>query len=301
MSKYTTEVRFYCEHLAGYTESQDYDKIDSIVQAAAPKIFSNFPMYDESYRLTLECKILKHYYTREICAETPALWKLWLNNRMNEIMPYYNLMYKSAMLEFNPFYDVDLTREHEGSGTHDRAYESAGDLGGKTILNESNTGKTDSTTDSDSSSETEATATSETNSQNTRHDGTVDAYSDTPQGPVQNPVGNYMTNARDIQQDGRDTGSADSSSEESSTSSGKTKTTVSGDTEGSHDATTTVSQDQSQHGTDNINTTDKYLEHVYGKQGTQSYSSMLLEYRETLMNIDLMIIEALGDLFFNLY
>lgn len=73
MSKYTTELRFYCEEMAGYHESQDYNKINEIVEKASPKIFENFPIYDEEYRLPLECKILRHFYTREICAETPGL------------------------------------------------------------------------------------------------------------------------------------------------------------------------------------------------------------------------------------
>ena len=85
MSKYTTQVRFICESLAGYDESQGYDEVDSIVETAAPQIFEEYPIFDEAYRLPLNKKILRHFYTREICAETVGLWKLWLNNKMNEI------------------------------------------------------------------------------------------------------------------------------------------------------------------------------------------------------------------------
>ena len=113
MSKYTTELRFICETEAGYNQSQGYKKVNEILTAAAPKIFDfNFPIYDENYRLTLEAKILKHYYTREISEETYGLWKLRLDTALNEIMPYYNQLYKSAILEFNPLYDVDVQRTY---------------------------------------------------------------------------------------------------------------------------------------------------------------------------------------------
>lgn len=125
MSKYTTEVRFICETYAGLTESVGYDDVDEVIEASRGKIFGNYPIFDETYRSVLESKILRHYYTREISEETVGLWKLRLNNRMNEIMPYFNKLYKSELIEFNPLYDVDLTRDfnRKTSGTDDNSYE----------------------------------------------------------------------------------------------------------------------------------------------------------------------------------
>lgn len=115
MSKYTTELRYICEYEAGLDESEGYNSIDTILTSAAPHIFSfDFPIFDENYRLTLEKAILRHFYTREICEETYGLWKLRLEDKLNLIMPYYNKLYESELLEFNPLYDVDLTTTHEG-------------------------------------------------------------------------------------------------------------------------------------------------------------------------------------------
>ena len=117
MSKYTTEVRFICETAAGLYESADASKIDEIIAKAAPVVFSfDWPIFDEAYRLGLEEKILRHYYTREIGEETVGLWKLRLEDRLNLVMPKYNQLYESAKLEFNPFYDVDYTRQGTNSG-----------------------------------------------------------------------------------------------------------------------------------------------------------------------------------------
>ena len=55
MSKYTTEVRYICEHLAGETESVGSDNVDSVIEKSRTKIFDfDFPIYDETYRSVLE-------------------------------------------------------------------------------------------------------------------------------------------------------------------------------------------------------------------------------------------------------
>ena len=162
MSKYTTEVRFICESSAGLTESAGGSNVDEIIQQAIPKVFDfTFPIFDEAYRNVLCGKILKHYYTREIGLETVGLWKLHLNRKLNEIMPYYNKLYESELLEFNPMYDFEYTKERTGTK--------------KGNFN----GQTDNTDNSTSSG------------------NYLDAYSDTPQGAVENLESyQYLTNAR---------------------------------------------------------------------------------------------------------
>lgn len=191
MSKYTTQVRFICETAAGLTESVGFNDVNRIIQDAIPKVFNfDFPMYDESYRNVLCTKILKHYYTREIGAETVGLWKLWLDARLNEIMPYYNQLYKSAMIEFNPMYDIDLTTTHHRD----------------------NDGTTDVTGNNTNTHE----GTSKVNDTSNNNNTTRDAYSDTPQGALDNVENmTYLTNARKVTNEGNSTG--ESSSEFSGT------------------------------------------------------------------------------------
>ena len=182
MSKYTTQVRFICETASGLTESVGFNDVNSVIQSAIPKIFNfDFPMYDESYRNVLCGKILKHYYTREICAETVGLWKLWLDARLNDIMPYYNQLYKSATIEFNPMYDIDLTT------THTR------DNDGVTSSNGSNYGSNSQISTSES-------------------DGVGrNLYSDTPQGSLDNIENQtYLTNATKTTSNGTTIGESNS-------------------------------------------------------------------------------------------
>lgn len=253
MSKYTTEVRFICENSAGLSESEGADNVDSILDKCWNKVFNfDFPIFDENYRQVLCRKILKHYYTREIAHETVGRWKLALNAKLNEIMPYYNQLYKSELLEFNPFYDVDLTRSREGSGTSNRT---------------SNNTETNSGTSKNVSS---GSGTSNTD--------TLNRFSDTPQ------------NSMDTQ------GITDSVPLTSVNKVNEDNTTTNENTD-----TLTRNDNKTGSGTENINNTDKYIETIKGKQGTENYSSLLKKFRETFLNIDMMIIEDCSDCFFTLW
>ena len=231
MSKYTTEVRYVCEQMGGYSESQGGDKVDDVLEKSWNKIFdTSWSIFDEQYRKVLCKKILKHYYTREIGAEVVGLWILWLNRRMCEIMPYYNQLYESEKLKFDPLTDTDITT------TSNRKIDTENNA----------TGRSDGTT--------------------TNNNVSRDLYSDTPQGALQGVESEtYLTNARKIS----DTGSSNDSNNYNSSGSG--------------------------------NSNDDYFENVKGKRGGENYSDMLRKYRETFLNIDMMIIEELGDLFFNLW
>ena len=118
MSKYTTEVRFICENLAGLLESKGYNDVSDVLDKATPILFDfDFPIFSAGYKIPLCRKILEHYYTREIGFETVGLWKFKLQTKLREIMPYYNQLYESELIKYNLFEDVNVTRTHKGSGT----------------------------------------------------------------------------------------------------------------------------------------------------------------------------------------
>lgn len=299
MSKYTTELRFICETEAGYSQSQGYKKVNEILNAAAPKIFDfEFPIYDEKYRLTLETKILKHYYTREISEETYGLWKLRLDAALNEIMPYYNQLYKSAILEFNPLYDVDVQRTYtkvlDGTESGTTSGTGKGSATGKSS-DTTTTTRDASSTNANSGNKSMSTEQTEESSKN--H---TDKYSDTPQGALTNVVaGKYLTNARIVD----DTESATLNKTDSETHSDTTTITDKDATknETASENSTTSETETSNSSNKKIDNTETYIETVRGKQGAVDYSEMIKKFRDTLINIDMMIINALSPLFFTLY
>jgi len=56
---------------------------------------TSYPIFDETYRNTLNNNILNYYYESEIGVETAELFKKLLNDRMMLIMPKYNIMYQA--------------------------------------------------------------------------------------------------------------------------------------------------------------------------------------------------------------
>ena len=60
----------------------------------------------------LNRKILDHFFYHEIGQESPDMFRWQLNQRMREIMPYYNQMYRSETLKFDPFSTLDTTHEN---------------------------------------------------------------------------------------------------------------------------------------------------------------------------------------------
>lgn len=267
MSKYTTEVRFICETKSGLTESTGSDNVDTVIANSWNKIFTTkTSFFDEAYRSVICSKILKHYYLREICCETVGIWQLWMNTKLEEIMPYYNQLYESTQIKFNPMHDVDLTRKHDGSSKQDKK-ETSGD-----------TRKVSGNRDSSvSSSGSRNTNTSENNVNR-------NLFSDTPQGSItgiENET--YLTDARKITDTKNGNGTEESnSSEKSGSDYGETENKT-----GNVDGT--------------VNSTEAYIETISGKQGSGTFSSMLNEYRTTLLNIDMLVIDEFAELFFGLW
>ena len=270
MSKYTTELRFVCETYAGLTESTGYNNIDTVVAQALPKLFDfDFPIFDEAYRTTLEKKIVLHYYTRELGYETVGRWKLALKTKLNELMPYYNELYQSSLLDLNPLYTHDMYRKKDNTQTEAKT---TSDNSTKTT-NMTKTG----TTDHD--------ITIDDTGHNNPNETTYNLHSDTPQGGLTGL--DDMTYMSDAEKTTR-TGQSTTSNHHTDLMSGNTSETNSG----------TVGNTKT--GSENGQRVDDYLEHVYG-YGGYSPSKLLKEYRETFLNIDMMIINDLSKLFMGIW
>lgn len=286
MSKYTTELRYICEHESGLEESKGYNKVEEIIENARTNIFDfTYPIYDESYKSVLETKILYHYYTREIGLETYGLWKLKLKTKMNEIMPYYNQLYRSALLEFNPLWTEDIQTEHtrgtDGTSlnVNDKQSDSStsninvGDRNKKGNESNSNLNASESTIHSDETSR--------------------DKYADTPQGALTDlEEDRYLTNARKI------TDENDSLTRNQNTSVGAKENTEKEET-----TNTNIGNNVFKENSQNNNifkNTEEYLEKVQGRRGKDA-SELLLKYRKTFLNIDMQVIDELEELFMHLW
>ena len=120
MSKYTTQLRWIVE------QELDNKKLEHKEEnwgAVYEKIgLNDYPIFDESHRQVLNDKIIRHYYFREIGYETSAMFAWKFRALMFEIMPYYNQLYESELLEFDPLVDYKevYTGEWDSKNTTDR-------------------------------------------------------------------------------------------------------------------------------------------------------------------------------------
>lgn len=263
MSKYTTEVRYVCEQKAGLMESVGFSGVDDVLEKSWDKVItSRVKMFDEEYRKVLYKKILKHYYTREIGGESVGLWQLWMNTRLEEIMPYYNQLYESELIKIEPLRNVDYSR------TYDKKGEGSKQETGR--VNSTNTGSGTS-----ENSRTNNGTSSETSS-------STDLYSDTPQGAITGlEEMRYLTNARKIDA----TGSASTDNiEKYNGSQSNTENLIS-------DTANTTTHDDS----------ELYTEKIVGKTDGASMSALLMEFRQSFLNIDMQVINEFSDLFINLW
>ena len=95
-----------------------------------------YPIYDESKRKELNNKFIRHYWMREIGCETVGHFCLWCSNTFNEIMPYYNKMYETELLNVEHLLGikrhkvVDMLRDFDesssGNGSADTSTTSTG-------------------------------------------------------------------------------------------------------------------------------------------------------------------------------
>ena len=202
MSKYTTTIKNLLDN--GYNLDM-----------------THYPIWNESYRDILNEKILNHYYENEIGFETAGLFKFYLNNKLNEIMPYYNDLYRAQEIALtNILGNIDLYEESNRLNNND----------------------------------VNTSSISNSNSKN--------LFQDTPQGKInfakledQQWATNYTNNVNDI------------------------------------------NDNSNSHGEN----TEDYNRHVWGNDGKKYNIEILKDIRNNLYNIDMMIINDLGELFMQIF
>ena len=185
---------------------------------------TNYPIFDENYREILNNNILHHYYENEIGFETASLFRFYLNQKLNEIMPYYNELYKIQKKLINDnllLNNVNLTEELKGKNT------------------------------------TQTSSTSESTNKG------KNLFQDTPQGNIPQ----QDINAENVY---------------------ATNITVNDNT---------INDNSSANGTG----TNEYIKTIIGNNGGKFNIDILNDVKNNLMNIDLMIINELYDLFMQIF
>ena len=200
---------------------------------------NEYPIFDENYRNTLNQNILYHYYENEIGFETAPLFRFYLKQKLNEIMPYYNELYKvqKKLIDENLLLNnVNITENLQGTNTNN----------------------------------TSTSASSQSNSSNSGTSNNKNLFLDTPQGNEYKGTINDTNYATNVTFD-------------------------------NNTSSNTIQDTSSNSGTANVSGTNAYIKTIIGNNGAKFNIDVLNDIKNKLMNIDLLIINELNDLFMQIF
>jgi len=275
-----------------WSQYEDGLTLNEKIEKGRPKLFDfSYPIFDEAYRKVFETHFIKNFYMREIGQETEGLFKLRLENWLNINMPFYNQMFKSELLVYDPLTNTKVETTHNRKNETDRT-------DNRDVSQQSNT-KGNATSDTDSTGKQNVSSTSEQTGSTTDDNFDREINSDTPQNRLEltsNDGQGVIEYASSIQENATNnkqntTANGKSSGEETSTQNVTDKSTS------NVDSTAT----QNDKLTSDINEVEDYIENRFGKIGTQSYAQLVNEFRSTFLNIERDIFIAMDELFYQLY
>ena len=271
---------------ARYTETL-YDLMkNTYTSELIEKALSTYPLYEQKStndkikgiipnRSELNKKLLNHYKYREIGFETVGRFTDELEIAMNEIMPYYNQL----------FHSVDIINDVDDIFSNVNVTETFEETKDGTS---SGTTSSEGTNVSNSKNETSSTDNNTTNVEMDSNGKTV--HAETPQDSLSITSKNIdNVNYADNVNWNKD------ESDSKTTSSGSVKT------DSETDTTDTVTSDTSTSSSETVVTSHTF--HKEGNQGVNTYAHDIIEFRNTILNIEQMIIndDRIKELFMLVY
>ena len=226
-------------------------------------VLNNYDIYDENYRNVLNNKILNHYAYQEIGFETPYLFAHYLKIKLDEIMPKYNMLYKSELLKIDPLsnfsYKENYNRKINGTATS---------------TSQSNINSTNENT---LNSQSENNKNVNINNENKK------VFQNTPQGELSHETINNYSYATTHDMEGN------TENENASETFNKSEAN-----QAEKNTTSNIN--------DNTNTSsnEDYIKNIFGNQNITS-TKLFKEFVDNFVSIDTLIINELSTLFMGIY
>lgn len=242
------------------------------IEKARTKLFDfDYPIFDDNYKKVFETHFIRNFYMREIGYETEGLFKFYLETWLQIHMPYFNKLFESELIEFDPLENSNMDSTH--NKRTDKTKNDTLDSKSKT----SSVGKSDTTTEgSADSTTTEDNFSRELESNNP--DSRLAITTNDGQGVIE-----YASKIDEESENNTVTGNTSTSATEN-TNINNTDDTTRNDT--------AVSE---------INDVEDFIMHRAGKIGVQTYSKMLQEYRQSFIRIEKQMFEEMQQLFMLVY
>lgn len=276
MAAYTMQLKEYIESFS-YGENLSHSER---IERGRKYLFDfDYPIFSEAYRKEFETHFIRNFYTREIGSETEGLFKFRLETWLQINMPYYNRLFESELIKYDPLINTEMDT------THNKKTDKQQDDSRKQLENieAEGSGQTDSSQKTDS----------QASSTLSNDDFNRDIFSDTPDSRLTlttkdgEGVLEYATNITE----------QNSNREEKSSSQGTTSTKA--------DAKQTAKTEQDRTTTDNfqsdINQNEDFIQHSKGKIGILTYPEMIMRHRESFLRIEKQLFDEMERLFMLVY
>lgn len=290
MSSYTMQVREIIEQAS---QTDDLDKWYGLTQedkleAGRKHLFDfDYPIFDDDYKKVFERHFIRNFYMREIGFETEGLFKFQLQTWLEINMPYYNQLFESERLKFNPFHNMELDTAHQKQ--HDRTQDD------KTETDETIKTEAEEQTDTENKTDTDSNQTDKSETETDQFER--DIHANTPDNRLNlttkdgSGILEYASTIDENKQES--TQNYDNKTDTETNTKEKGNTDVDSKSDQDTDRTTDY--------TSGINETEDYIQSQTGKAGTDSYSKLLNEYRQTFLRIENQIFREMQTLFMLVY
>lgn len=156
-----------------------YGKLPTLPDSGTLLGIGGYPIFDENYRKVLNGKIIDHYWNREIGTETIDDFQLIIRRKLNEIMPFYNKLYETELIDYSALDTMKIhsvgtnTTEGEENTTATNTSDSHTDAKARVVNSNfpqtvlaGNADYATNATDTNSSSDVDATSIQEAESNN---------------------------------------------------------------------------------------------------------------------------------------
>lgn len=91
-----------------WTNGESTGVKDSIEKGRIKLFDFSYPIYDETYKKVFETHFIRQFYMTEIGFETEGLFKFHLETWLNINMPYFNKLFESELLQYDPLTNTKL-------------------------------------------------------------------------------------------------------------------------------------------------------------------------------------------------
>jgi hypothetical protein len=118
------------------------NRLHELIDANYDLGLKSYPIFSEAHRDVLNTKIIQHYWYYEIGQETWEMFKFHLNRKLNEIMPYYNQLYLSELIAYDPLSTMNYTDNasshnvSDSTGTSAQTSTQSSDAKGRTVTSD---------------------------------------------------------------------------------------------------------------------------------------------------------------------